>query len=70
MDKDRNLLFGVLVVQFKGVSPAQLVESAATWSTDPLTPLAQRLVEQGVLSDGDREFLDRLVDEAVKAHGG
>ncbi len=70
MDKDRNLLFGVLAVQFKGVSPTQLVQAAAAWITDPSTPLAHRLVEQGVLSNADREFLEHLVDEAVKAHGG
>ncbi len=70
MEKDRNLLFGILAVQLKGVSPAQLVETAAAWSTDPKVPLAQRLVEKGLLRERDRDLLERMVNEAVVANGG
>ena len=70
MDKDRNLLFGILAVQLKGVSPTQMVEAAAAWATDPNAPLSRYLVERGLLQERDRDLLDRLVDEAIRAHGG
>jgi hypothetical protein len=70
MDRDRNLLFGILAVQLKGVPSAQMVEAAAAWATDPSIPLSQRLVDSGLLKPEDREALERLVEEAVQAHGG
>lgn len=70
MERDRNLLFGVMAVQLRRVTPAQLVEVAAAWATDPSRDLADRLVEAGALSARDRELLERLVGEAVAAHDG
>ena len=70
MDRDRNLLFGVLAVQLKKITPGQLVEAAGAWATDPSKDLAQRLVEAGMLSGKDRDLLSSFVEDAVKAHGG
>lgn len=70
MDRDRNLLFGLLAVQLKGLPAAQMVETAAAWATDPKVPLAQRLVDKGLLTEKDREMIEGLVEEAVRAHGG
>jgi len=70
MERDRNLLFGILAVQLKGLSPAQMAATAAAWLADPSVPLAQRLVEQHLLTERDRVLLERLADEAIRAHGG
>jgi len=35
MDRDRNLLFGVLAVQLKKVTPSQIMDAAGAWATDP-----------------------------------
>ena len=70
MDRDRNLLFSVFAVQLKGVSPAFVMEAAAAWSTDPSISVGTRLVEKGLITEQDRALLERLVNEAIQAHGG
>jgi len=70
MDRDRDLLFGVLAVQLRRVSPDQLVEVAAAWAADPESDLSQRLVEAGVLPSSDRELIGRLVEGAIAGHHG
>jgi len=67
-DHDRNLLFGVLAVQLKQVTPAQLVEAAALWAADPAQSLAQRLVHSGALTSSDRSLLEEFVERAVAAN--
>ena len=68
--RDRNLLFGVLAVQLRGVSPAQLVEVSAAWAADPSVSVPRRLVDKGALTEDDRALLERLVDDAIRVHGG
>ena len=70
MNRDRNLLFGVLAVQLKKVTASQLVDAAAAWAADQSRDLGSRLVEGGALSDEDRKFIDDVVDRAIKDHGG
>jgi len=70
VDRDRNLLFGILGVQFKKIKPSKLIDAAAAWMVDPSREPAQRLVESKVLSEEDREFIDHLVDAAVEMHDG
>ena len=70
MDRDRNLLFGVLAVQLKHVSPTQLVEAAALWATDPSRGLPSRLTEAGALSKRECDLIQRLVDDSVEAYDG
>jgi hypothetical protein len=55
---DRNLLFGVLAVQLKQITPSQLVEAAALWATDPDHSLGERLIQAGALSLVDRDLID------------
>ncbi|HNT87179.1 MAG TPA: serine/threonine-protein kinase, partial [Candidatus Hydrogenedentes bacterium] len=69
-DRDRNLLFAVLAVQLKGVTPQRVIEAASAWMVDPSRPLSARLTEMGALRDEDVGLLDRLVDEAVRACQG
>lgn len=70
MEQDRNLLFGVLAVQLGKVTTSRLMQAAAAWAIDPASPLDSRLVEQGALSQQDRDLIDRLVGEAIRAHSG
>ena len=65
---DRNLLFGVLAVQLKQVTPSQLVEAAALWAAAPDKSLAERLVNAGALTESDRKLLDEFVDRAITAN--
>ena len=66
MGRDRNLLFGVLAVRLKQVTPSQLVDAAGAWATDPERDLSQRLVELGALSDADCRFIDDVVERAIQ----
>ena len=70
MDRDRNLLFGVLAAQLKKVTASQIMEAAGAWATDPSRDLPSRLVEAGALSERDRKLIEHFVDEAVSAHDG
>ncbi len=70
MSRDRNLLFGVFAVQLRGVFPEQLVEVSAAWSADPSISVAQRMVDRKILTPEDKAALEKLVDDAVRAHGG
>ena len=69
MDRDRNLLFGVLAVQLRRVSPGQLVEAAALWLAEPSKPLSNRLIQLGALTPADRAFLDSIVENTLHLHG-
>ena len=70
VNRDLNLLFGIMAVLLKRVTPEQLVEAAAWWASDPTASLAERMVAMGVLDDRDRAFLDEVVARAVASHGG
>lgn len=70
MTRDQNLLFGVFAVQLNKVSAKQLMDVAAAWATDASRDIPSRLVELKILSEADRILLQRIVDEAVAAHGG
>ena len=70
MDRDRNLLFGVFAVQLNKVSAIQLMEAAGAWAVEPSKGIPERLVAARALSQGDRDLIQRFVDEAVAAHDG
>ena len=70
MERDRNLLFGILGVQTKLITPSQLVAAAALWAADSSRGLPEYLVEQGNLKPEDRDLIQGLVDRAVEAHDG
>jgi len=70
MSRDYNLLFGVLCVQLGKVTSDQLVQEAAAWATSPDTPLPKRLVKAKLLTSEDHDLIERLVKEAISAHGG
>lgn len=57
-------------MQLNKVSPAQLMDVAGAWATDPSRDIPTRLVESNALQRKDQELLERLVNEAVAAHNG
>lgn len=70
MTGDKNLLFGVLAVQLRGLSPQSLVEAGALWAVSPSRSLSEILLERGALKEADCAILARLVDDAIEAAGG
>lgn len=70
MDRDRNLLFGILAVQLCRITPQQSAEAGALWVADPSRSLGDYLVESNALDDADRQFVDSVLNEAIEAAGG
>lgn len=70
MSEDRNLLFGVMAVQLKFVTPQVLMEAAAAWAINPKSTLKAYLLERGIVSVKVSEMIDGLLDEQVQAHHG
>ncbi len=70
MERDWNLLFGILAVRLKKIAPSQLVKAAAAWIEDPAQDVPERLSETEALTQADREAVERLVQAAVDANGG
>jgi serine/threonine-protein kinase len=70
MDKDRNLLFGVLALQADAITRSQFVDGCALWASQKERPLADVLLERGWLSPDDRGDVERLVERKLKRHGG
>ncbi len=70
MQRDRNFLFGIFAVQLGKVTRTQLMEAAGAWAADPSRDIAERLVDAGALDLPQRVLIDRLLDEAIRAHDG
>jgi serine/threonine-protein kinase len=70
MDTDRNLLFGVLALQADLLSPAQFAEACSAWAGRKDTPLADLLVERGLLDPSDRADVDKLLQRKLAKHHG
>ncbi|HEY2838004.1 MAG TPA: serine/threonine-protein kinase [Pirellulales bacterium] len=67
---DRNLLFGVLVLQADLIDPARFAEACSAWAARKETELADLLVERGWLTPADRIDVERLLERKLKKHGG
>ena len=70
LDRERNLLLGVLAVQLRMITPTQFAEAAHAWSLEPNRGLADHLAESGALTQEHRALLRRFVDEAIGHHDG
>jgi serine/threonine-protein kinase len=70
VEADRNLLFGILAVQNGLIEQTDLIDAIQSWARERSSPIAQVLVERGVLSENDRSLLDDLVRRHVAKHGG
>ncbi|HUT56042.1 MAG TPA: protein kinase [bacterium] len=70
MSEDRNLLFGVMAVQLKFITPQALMEAAAAWATNRERTLKAYLLERGIISAKVAQMIEGLLDEQVQAHRG
>jgi WD40 repeat protein len=70
MDKDRDLLFGLLAVQSERVDPHKLAEVSALWHPGQDRPFSQHLVESGLLSQADCQLIDELLEKEIEMEGG
>ena len=67
---DRDLLLGVIAVQLAQATPQQVMAAASAYVADRSKGVGQRLRDDGALDDERLAMLDRMVDDALKAHGG
>ncbi|MBW2276012.1 MAG: serine/threonine protein kinase [Deltaproteobacteria bacterium] len=67
---DRDFLFATLAVQIGFTTPQQVMAAASAFLADKSRPIADRLVSDGILDQTKLEMLTRMVDEALKVHGG
>jgi serine/threonine-protein kinase len=70
MDTDRNLLFGVLALQSGLVDAVQFAEGCSAWAGRKDVPLADLLVQRGLLSATQRALVDQLLEMALDKHAG
>lgn len=66
VEVDRNLLFGVLALQHGLLNASQFADVCSEWSAAKNRPLIETLVDSGRISQGDRERVERWVDEELK----
>jgi serine/threonine-protein kinase len=66
---DRDLLFSLLALQMEFLSRDALLEGLAAWAHDRSKPLAQILVERGVLDADKRAHLDELTQAHLEQGG-
>src|SRR4051812_13041992 len=67
---DRNLLFGILAVQFDFVTKDALIAGMGAWLLDKAKPLGDILREQVYLSADELQHLAALVHVHLRRHGG
>ena len=68
-EADRNLLFGVFVLQADLIGAAQFIEACSVWAARKTVPLADVLVERGWLSRTDQAHVEHLIDARLKKVG-
>jgi serine/threonine protein kinase len=66
MSADRNLLFGILALQHKLISEAELVAGLQLWSHQQSDSLADLLESKGAISAENRRLLEPLVARHLK----
>ncbi|HZW34805.1 MAG TPA: protein kinase, partial [Isosphaeraceae bacterium] len=69
MDTERNLLFGVLAFQHGAVAADGLAETCADWASHPTEPLAELMVDRGLLTQEQKTELEQTVAAELAAHG-
>jgi len=63
---DRNLLFGVIALQADLIDMRQFVDACTLWASRKSTSLAELLIEQGSLTEEDREHVEYLLSRRLK----
>ena len=70
MDTERNLLFGVVAFQNGAVDADRLAETCAQWVSDRTQPLADMMVDRGLMTDEQRTEVEKAVSQELASHGG
>jgi len=70
MKVDRSLLFGVLALQRKCITAAQLVQANVDLAAGGGEPLDEILAAKGWITGSQRSEINALLDEHVQTHGG
>ena len=70
MDTERNLLFGVVAFQNGAVDADRLAETCADWVSEPTQPLADLMVDRGLMTDEQRTEVEKAVSQELASHGG
>ena len=64
MDRERNLLFGLIAAKWHGVDPDRLDAVVKQWQRHPESSLPKRVVAAGLLSERDGRLIWVLVKQA------
>jgi eukaryotic-like serine/threonine-protein kinase len=70
MDTERNLLFGVVAFQNGAVDADRLAETCADWVSQQTRPLADLMVDRGLMTDEQRTEVEKAVSQELASHGG
>src|SRR5262245_66071253 len=70
MHTERSLLFGVVALQSGAVDADGLAETCAAWSSEPALPLADLMVDRGLMTDEQRAQVEETVARELASHGG
>ncbi len=68
MDRNRNLIFGLLAAQLGKVKWATLIQISKEWAKDPSSDLRDRLLAAGALSKDDAFLLRTFVEQALHVY--
>ena len=69
VESDVSLLFGILALQNGLIEQPDLIAAFQCWCKERSRPMAQVLVERGVLTESDRSMLDGLVRRHSEKQG-
>jgi hypothetical protein len=69
MQRERDLLFGLMALQLGFVGHEAFLECAGVWMNDPRRDLEALLAERKIISDGERHALNVMVDAHLNRHG-
>src|ERR1700730_2046679 len=70
MDTERNLLFGIVAFQNGAVDADGLAETCRDWVAEPTLPLAELMVDRGLMTDEQRTEVEQGVEQERTTHGG
>lgn len=70
MDRDSNLIFGIVATQLFRVPPGAWFDAVVCWAADSEKDLAHYVCAKSVLAQKDCALIERIVREAVRGHDG
>ncbi len=70
MDTERNLLFGVVAFQNGAVDADGLAETCAAWNSESTLPLADMMVDRGLMTVEQKTQVERAVERELASYGG